>query len=73
MPEDIDRKLADKRVAHRYIAKGRLDEKEYEKHLKSLPDLADQAVPIESALDDDFVDEAESAPATPATEGPKEP
>jgi hypothetical protein len=59
MPEDIDRKLLDKRVAHRYVKKGVLDEKEYEKHLKSLPDLADQAVPIESDLDDDDLDDDE--------------
>ena len=72
MPDDIERKLVDKRVVSRYLKKGRLDEKDYEKHLKSLPDLAEQAVPIESALDDDFEDEVEEAPAAPATEGTKE-
>ncbi len=77
MPDDIDRKLVDKRVANRYLKKGRLDEKDYEKHIKSLPDLADQAIPIESALDDDFEDEdedevAEAQPG-PGTEGPKGP
>jgi hypothetical protein len=50
-------KLFDKRVAIRYVRKGRLDEKEWEKHLKSLPDLADQAVPVESDLDDDDLDD----------------
>lgn len=45
----------DKRVAARYIRKGKLEEKEWERHLKSLPDLADQAVPVES----EFVDTAE--------------
>jgi thiamine-phosphate pyrophosphorylase len=40
MADDIDRKLADKRVVQRYLKKGQLDGKEYEKHLKSLPDLA---------------------------------
>jgi hypothetical protein len=50
-------KLFDKRVAVRYVRKGRLDEKEWEKHLKSLPDLADQAVPVESDLDDDLDDD----------------
>ena len=72
MPDDIDRKLVDKRVVQRYLKKGRLDEKDYEKHLKSLPDVSEQAVPIESALDDDFEDEVEDAPATPGTEGTKE-
>ena len=57
MPDDNDRKLLDKRVVARYIRKGRVDEKDYEKHLKSLPDLADQAVPIESDLDNDDLDD----------------
>ncbi len=71
MPDEIDRKLVDKRVVQRYVKKGRLDEKDYEKHLKSLPDLADQAVPIESDLDEDL-DEG-PAPEPAPTEGQKEP
>jgi hypothetical protein len=51
MADEIDRKLLDKRVAQRYLRTGVLDEKEYEKHLKSLPDLAGEAVPIEADLD----------------------
>ncbi|HEX9290669.1 MAG TPA: hypothetical protein VF904_14185 [Anaeromyxobacteraceae bacterium] len=62
MPDDIDRKLLDKRVAQRYVEKGVLDEKAYEKHIKSLPDLADQAVPIESDLDDDDLDDLDDEP-----------
>ena len=75
MPDDIDRKLVDKRVVERYLERGRLDEKEYEKHLKSLPDLADRAVPVESNLDDDFDDdfEGEDEEVAGDTEGPKEP
>jgi len=78
MPDDIDRKLVDKRVVDRYLKKGSLDEKDYEKHLKSLPDLADQAVPIDSYLDDDdFEDEEEEdegdSGTASSTEGPKEP
>jgi hypothetical protein len=57
MPDEIDRKLVDKRVVQRYLKKGRLDEKEYDQYMKSLPDLANQAVPVESYLDDDFADE----------------
>jgi len=74
MPDEIERKLLDKRVAHRYVKKGRLDEKDYEKHIKSLPDLADQAVPIESDLDDDFEDETDEDEDEVASggEGPKE-
>lgn len=79
---DNDPKLFDKRVAQRYVRKGILDEKEWEKHLKSLPDLAGQAVPIESDLDADDLDDEDDEPETeaapqaaapaPAGEGPKE-
>ncbi|MFL5260916.1 MAG: RNA polymerase subunit sigma, partial [Anaeromyxobacteraceae bacterium] len=57
MADEIDRKLLDKRVAHRYVKKGVLDEKDWEKHMKSLPDLAEQAMPVESDLDDDDLDD----------------
>lgn len=61
MPDQIDRKLLDKRVSSRYLARGRLDEKEYERHLEGLPDLAQQAVPVESDLDgDDFDDDEDN-------------
>ncbi len=66
---DIETKLTDKRVAHRYVRKGLLDEKDWERHLKALPDLAEQALPLEASmegddLDDDDEDEAD-APAAP--------
>ena len=74
MADAPDPKLFDKRVAHRYVRKGRLDEKEWDKHLKSLPDLADQAVPVESDLDGEDLDddeddelEADAAPETKPT------
>ncbi len=72
MPDDIDRKLVDKRVANRYLKKGRLDEKDYEKHIKSLPDLADQAMPIEASMDsDDYddLDDVDDEPESPAPGG----
>jgi hypothetical protein len=47
---DIENKLIDKRVVRRYVEKGRLEEKDYEAHLKKLPDLADQAVAVESEI-----------------------
>jgi len=59
MPDEIDRKLIDKRVVSRYLRKGRLDEKELERQLRALPDLAEQAVPVVSRLDDDLDDEEE--------------
>ncbi len=48
---DIENKLVDKRVAHRYLKKGQVDEKDYERYLKGLPDLADQAVPVQSVME----------------------
>ncbi len=72
MPDDLDRKLIDKRVAQRYLKKGRLDEKEYDRYLKSLPDLAEQAVPVESDLDDGGGEDVEHGTDAPGAEGPKE-
>jgi hypothetical protein len=51
MPDTLDNKIIDKRVARRYVRKGLLDEKDYERYLKSLPDVADQAVPVESEVE----------------------
>ena len=51
MAEAIDPKLLDKRVAQRYLRKGRLDEKEFQKHIQALPDLADQALEIDSTFE----------------------
>ncbi|HUL58413.1 MAG TPA: hypothetical protein VLU43_04020 [Anaeromyxobacteraceae bacterium] len=47
---DFENKLVDKRVALRYVRKGLVDEREYEKHVKGLPDLADQAAPVEASI-----------------------
>jgi len=57
MADQFENKHIDKRVASRYLRKGIVDEKEYEKHLKSLPDLADQAVPVEASIEGMEVDE----------------
>ena len=51
MADSIDPKLLDKRVALRFIKKGLLSEKEFEKHLKSLPDLADKAAAVEATIE----------------------
>ncbi len=61
MADQIENKLVDKRVAHRYVRKGIIDEKDYEKYLKSLPDLADQAVAIEAAMEGEPEDEGDEA------------
>jgi hypothetical protein len=71
MADPIENKLVDKRVSQRYLRKGVLDEKEYEKHLKALPDLADQALTIEASMEgDDFDDEEDDVEST---EGAGEP
>ncbi len=51
MADTFENKLVDKRVASRYVRKGLLDAKDYERYLKSLPDVADQAVPVESEVE----------------------
>jgi hypothetical protein len=54
---DFENRQIDKRVVHRYLRKAIVDEKEYEKHVKSLPDLADQAMPIEASIEGEERDE----------------
>jgi hypothetical protein len=72
MADTLDPKHLDKRTAERYLRSGQLDEKSYERHIKGLPDVADKAVPVETAMDgddfdtdedDDFEDEEEEAEA----------
>ncbi len=63
---DLDNKLVDKRVAHRYVRKGLVDEKEFEKHLKNLPDLANEAVPVEASIEGDDLGEDEGGDGGPA-------
>ena len=36
----------DVRIYERYIKEGHITRKEYEKHIKSLPDAADKAIPL---------------------------
>lgn len=58
---DIDLRYSDKRTVERYIRLGLVDEKAWEKHLKSLPDAAEKAQPVEAVLseDEDYEDEDE--------------
>ncbi len=44
-------------MAHRYLRKGVVDEKDYEKYVKSLPDLAEQAVPVEASIEHDELED----------------
>ena len=62
MSDTIDPRFSDKRTAERYIRSGQLDEKVWEKHLKSLPDVAEKGAPVESNLadiDEDYEDDDE--------------
>ncbi|MFW5921599.1 MAG: hypothetical protein ACOCUS_07145 [Polyangiales bacterium] len=44
---DVPESLVDRRVIERNIAKGLIEKKDYEKHLESLPDVADNAAEVE--------------------------
>ncbi len=46
--EEIPLQYLDRRVVERYIKKGLLDEKEYQRYLKSLDDLAEKAGSVET-------------------------
>ena len=49
----------DRRVVERYLKKGLLEDKEYQRYLKALPDLAEKATRIET----EFQTEGEIGPA----------
>ena len=59
MSETLQPKQIDRRVVQRYLRKGIVDEKEYAAWLKALPDLADDALPVESAMDGELADDAD--------------
>jgi hypothetical protein len=60
MADTLNPKHIDKRTAERYLRSGQLDEKTYERHLNDLPDVADKAATVETAMDgDDFDDDFE--------------
>jgi PAS domain S-box-containing protein len=46
-------------LENRYVRKGVLDEKEWEKHVKGLPDLAEQAAPVEASIEGEDLDDEE--------------
>jgi len=57
MADQPENKTVDKRVVHRYLRKGIVDEKDFEKHLKNLPDLADRAAPVEASIEGEDLDD----------------
>jgi hypothetical protein len=57
----------DVRTVERNIKKGHFTRKDYEKHLKALPDTAEKVAPPEEDLDDeDELDTDEAPPETSA-------
>jgi hypothetical protein len=60
MAEALDPKLVDKRTAERYLREGILDPKAYERLLKSLPDIAEKAQPVQTSMaDEDEIEDSE--------------
>jgi len=58
MAEPLDPKSIDKRTAARYLSQGEVDEKAWDRYLKSLPDVSEKAVSVETVMaDDDFLDD----------------
>ena len=57
MSTEITSKNQDKRTIERFLRAGQVDEKAWEKYLKSLPDVADKAAPVDSVLPTDDDDE----------------
>lgn len=52
----MDKHKLDCRVVERYIKKGEIKKEEYEKYLKELPDLSEEAAFCEASLDDSEID-----------------
>ncbi len=66
MADPTEPKQLDKRTAERYLRSGAVDEKAYQRHIESLPDVAEKSVPVETVMhdelendEDDFEDEDE--------------
>jgi hypothetical protein len=59
MAEPLDPKNIDKRTAARYLAQGELDDKAWERYLKSLPDVSEKAAQVETVMadTDDLLDD----------------
>ncbi len=58
-----DARFWDVRTLERRIRRGQLNRKDYDKHLKSLPDVADKAQPIE--LTDEEPEDLDTEEALP--------
>ena len=54
---DVDPRYTDKRTVERYTKFGLIDEKAFEKHLKSLPDVAEKGERVQAEADEYILDE----------------
>ncbi len=54
---EIETRYSDKRTVERYLRQGLVDEKAWEKHLKSLPDLAEKGERVQAEADEYILDE----------------
>jgi hypothetical protein len=61
--------LLDKRVLNRNIAKGLVDKKAYDKHLKALPDVEDNAEPCVPDEPEEATAEGQEAAGDGASNG----
>ncbi|WP_158501768.1 hypothetical protein [Vitiosangium sp. GDMCC 1.1324] len=57
MANTTNPKYLDKRTAERYQRSGELDEKAYQRHIESLPDVAEKSVPVETVMHDELEDD----------------
>jgi hypothetical protein len=57
MANPTDPKHLDKRTAERYLRSGIVDEKAYQRHIESLPDVAEKSVPVETVMHDELEDD----------------
>ena len=53
MPDTVDPKLVDKRTTERYLREGQLDQKAYERFLKTLPDVVEKSEPVTTSMAED--------------------
>ncbi len=54
---DVDPRYTDKRTVERYMKFGLVDEKAFEKHLKTLPDVAEKGERVQAEADEYILDE----------------
>ncbi len=64
-----DPRFWDVRTLERRLRRGQLSKKDYEKFLKSLPDVSDKVAPADLDADDDDDDDIGDEPGDPGANG----